>query len=154
MSDTWLYFTFDALYIFKLSTPLLNLCSTFAAIIFHICITLFKLRYFYDFPFTFQVLTDDIFALFHFYCYYFTICITFFRLTPLPTTLHFRYRETSFLTFMVLVGWVFFYSRFSFHLTRCRAPSPLYHFHAKQRRQRSNFVLHIHVWTVRKASTK
>ncbi len=53
MSDTRLYFTFDALYIFKETTPLLNLCSTFAAIIFHICITLFELRYFYDFPFNF-----------------------------------------------------------------------------------------------------
>jgi hypothetical protein len=32
-------------------------------------------------------------------------------------------------------------SRFSSPLVRCRDPSPLYHFHAKQRRQRSNSVL-------------
>jgi hypothetical protein len=42
---------------------------------------------------------------------------------------------------MLLDGWGFLCSRFSSLLTRCRAPSPLYHFHAKQRRQRSNSVL-------------
>jgi hypothetical protein len=34
-------------------------------------------------------------------------------------------------------------SHFTSRLARCHATSPLYHFHAKQRRQRSNFVLHI-----------
>jgi hypothetical protein len=42
---------------------------------------------------------------------------------------------------MLLDGWGFLCSRFSSLLTCCRAPSPLYHFHAKQRRQRSISVL-------------
>ncbi len=42
---------------------------------------------------------------------------------------------------MLIDGWGFLCSRFSSLLTSCRAPSPLYHFHAKQRRQRSNSVL-------------
>jgi hypothetical protein len=40
-------------------------------------------------------------------------------------------------------------SRFSSLLARCHAPSPLYHFHAKQRRQRSTSVLKIHTSTLR-----